>query len=174
MSCLSHQDITLLCLDRDQWTNMRSCPDLGVLVTTDTPAHILYTSHSKTQSKKILIPHSSVCNQLSWRQRIFPLNNQDRVLQNISFNFISSVWQIFWPLLSGAQLILPHLDRYQDIDYLVELISQDNVSVIDLPSDTLKALLKHPKLDQCQTLQQIFCGDELLPLELKQQFLQYS
>ncbi|MBT9317001.1 AMP-binding protein [Leptothoe spongobia] len=172
VSYLHHQDTNLICLDRDQWTNMQSCPDLGTPVTANSLIHICYTHSSTEQPNRAMTSHSSVCSQLYWRQTSFPLNKQDRVLQNTSFKLTPSVWQIFWPLLSGAQLALLQPNSHQDIDYLVERISQTNVSVIDLPPCSLRALLKHPKLEQCKALQQIFCGDASLPFDLKQQFLQ--
>ncbi|NEQ50191.1 MAG: AMP-binding protein [Leptolyngbya sp. SIO3F4] len=169
---LSHQDINLICLDRDQWKNMQSCPDLGVHVTANSLGYIIYPNSSTDQSNIAMMSHNTICNQLYWRQHIFPLNKTDSVLQDVSFDFVPSVWQIFWPLLSGAQVILPHSHLYQDLDYLVNLITQAGVSAIDLPLDLLRDLLEHPQLENSKTLQQIFCGDEPLPLDLKQKFLQ--
>ncbi len=172
LSCLPQTNNTLICLDRDQWTNMQSCPDLSVPVTADQLMYVIYTSGSTGRPKGVMIPHNGICNQLYWRQTTFPLTSQDRVLQNISFSFDPSVWQIFWPLLVGAQLVLPRPGGQQDIAYLVELIAQQKVSVIALVPSLLRVLLDQPGLAQCKALKHIFCGGEALSLELQQQFFQ--
>lgn len=171
-SCLPNKDTTVICLDRDQWTNMQSCPDLAIPVTPDQLMYVIYTSGSTGRPKGVMIPHSGICNQLHWRQATFPLTNQDRVLQNISFSFDPSVWQIFWPLLVGAQLVLPKPNGHQDIAYLIELIAHRSISIIALVPSLLRVLLEHPGLIRCQALNHIFCGGEALPLELQQQFFE--
>ncbi|MBE9067870.1 amino acid adenylation domain-containing protein [Leptolyngbya cf. ectocarpi LEGE 11479] len=169
VDCLP-KDTALICLDRDQWKNMRSCPDRPTAVDTDNLMYVIYTSGSTGHPKGVMIPHSGACNQLHWRQTTFPLGPQDRVLQNISFSFDPSVWQIFWPLLVGAQLVLPRPNGHQDIAYLVDLIARQNVSVIALVPSLLRVLLEQPGLDQCDALNHIFCGGEALTLDLQQQF----
>ena len=131
-ACLSGQQTTLICLDRDRWTNMRSCPDPKKTVGTDNLMYVMYTSGSTGRPKGVMIPHRGICNQLHWRQTTFPLNAEDRVLQNISFSFDPSVWQIFWPLVVGAQLVLPNSKGHQDVTYLVQLITEQAISVIAL------------------------------------------
>ena len=171
-NCLSGQQTTLICLDRDRWTNMRSCPDPKKTVGTDNLMYVMYTSGSTGRPKGVMIPHHGICNQLHWRQTTFALNAEDRVLQNISFSFDPSVWQIFWPLVVGAQLVLPNSKGHQDVTYLVQLITEQAISVIALVPSLLRVLLEHPALEQCQTLRHIFCGGEVLPLDLRQQFFQ--
>ena len=72
--------------------------------TSDHLIYIIYTSGSTGQPKGVMIPHQGICNQLFWRQKTFELTAADKVLQNISFSFDPSVWQIFWPLCFGAKL----------------------------------------------------------------------
>lgn len=170
--CLPNKDTHLICLDRDQWTKMRSCPDLEVSVEPSNLMYVIYTSGSTGQPKGVMISHDNICNQLHWRQTTFPLKAQDQVLQNISFSFDPSVWQIFWPLLVGAQLFLPRPGGHQDIAYLVEIMARQNISVIALVPSLLRVLLEQPGLEQCQALKHIFCGGEVLPLDLQQQFFQ--
>lgn len=169
VDCLP-KDTTLICLDRDQWKNMRSCPDRPTAADVDSLMYVIYTSGSTGRPKGVMIPHSGIYNQLRWRQTTFPLGPQDRVLQNISFSFDPSVWQIFWPLLVGAQLVLPRPGGHQDIAYLVELIARREVSVIALVPALLRVLLEQPGLERCCKLRHIFCGGEALTLDLQQQF----
>ncbi|MGD1857573.1 MAG: AMP-binding protein [Leptolyngbyaceae cyanobacterium] len=169
-SCLPCKDINLICLDRDQWTNMQSCPDLKALVTADSSMYALYASDTTGQIRKTTTSHTAICNRLFWLQTTLPLSNQDRVLQNISFAHIPSVWQIFWPLLSGAQLILPQAKNCQNVQYIAERIRAKRVSVVNLAPSLLRDVITHPQLEQCKTLQRIFSSSEPLPLELQQPF----
>ena len=172
-ACLAGQQTTLLCLDRDRWTNMQSCPDPKKAVGTDNLMYVIHTSGSTGRPKGVMIPHRGICNQLHWRQTTFPLSAEDRVLQNISFSFDPSVWQIFWPLVVGAQLVLPNSKDIHDVTYLIDRIAEQAISVLALVPSLLRVLLGHPALERCQTLSHIFCGGEALPLDLREQFFQH-
>ena len=42
-------------------------------------------------------------NRLAWMQQAYDLTPADRVLQKTPFSFDVSVWEFFWPLLTGAR-----------------------------------------------------------------------
>jgi amino acid adenylation domain-containing protein len=134
--------------------------------------YTIYTSGSTGQPKGVLITHAGICNQLHWRQTTFPLTAADRVLQNISFSFDPSVWQIFWALCYGAQLILPRPDGHKDTTYLVQLIAQQQISVIALVPSMLRVLLEEKGIDRCTCLKHVFCGGEALTLDLQERFFE--
>ncbi|MBE9179857.1 amino acid adenylation domain-containing protein [Oculatella sp. LEGE 06141] len=132
--------------------------------------YAIYTSGSTGQPKGVMITHTGICNQLHWRQTTFPLTETDRVLQTISFSFDPSVWQIFWPLSFGAQLVLAQPGGHQDSAYLVETIAQQQITVIALVPAMLRLLLEEKGLDHCHCLKHVFCGGEALPLDLQERF----
>lgn len=161
----------VICLDSDRKIiTQNSRENLSSAVTPDHLIYTIYTSGSTGQPKGVMIPHSGICNQLDWRQNTFPLTAVDRVLQNISFSFDPSVWQIFWPLTCGAQLILPCPGGHQDVAYLVNLIAEQQISVIALVPSLLRVLLEETGLERCQHLKHVFCGGEALPLDLQERF----
>jgi amino acid adenylation domain-containing protein len=168
----AHQ-ATVVCLDTD-WPLIAQAPltdPLG-LAQADSLAYTLYTSGSTGQPKGVMIAHSSLCNQLDWRQSTFPLAATDRVLQNISLSFDPSVWQIFWPLCFGAQLVLPRPGGQQDVAYLVQLMAEQQISVIALVPSLLRVFLEAKHLDQCRGLRHVFCGGEALTQDLQQRFFE--
>ncbi|MBW4692921.1 MAG: amino acid adenylation domain-containing protein [Lyngbya sp. HA4199-MV5] len=134
--------------------------------------YVIYTSGSTGKPKGVMIPHAGIWNQLHWRQTTFTLTPADRVLQSISFSFDPSVWQIFWPLSFGAQLVLPVPDGQKDLTYLIQLMVQQQVTVTALVPSLLRVLLAQPALAQCTSLKHVFCGGEALPTELIEQFYQ--
>ena len=138
-------------------------------VTSDNLAYVIYTSGSTGQPKGVMISHTGICNQLCWRQTTFPLTKADRVLQTISFSFDPSVWQIFWPLSFGAQLIMARPGGHQDSAYLVKLIAKQQITVIALVPSMLRLFLEEKGLDKCN-LRHVFCGGEALPVELQERF----
>jgi len=93
---LPQQNGQVIYLDSDQET-ISHCPatNLGCEIHPEHLAYVIYTSGSTGKPKGVMIPHAGICNQLYWRQSTFPLTPSDRVLQNISFSFDPSVWQIF-------------------------------------------------------------------------------
>ena len=175
-NCLPHENTTLICLNRDRWTNMQSCPNPTTATTSNRLMCAAYPSqsanHLTARSTAIGLSHSRLCDRLWEQQATFSLTARDRVLQNISFSFDPTAWQIFWPLLVGAQLVLPRAKDHQNIAYLSKLIASQDISVIALMPSLLTLLLKQPDLAQCSALSHIFCGSKILPHELQQQCLQ--
>ena len=161
----------VVCLDSDWGTiSLESEENTISDVTSNNLAYVIYTSGSTGQPKGVMIEHRSICNLLCWRQTAFPLTDTDRVLQTISFSFDPSVWQIFWPLLFGARLLLARLGGHQDSAYLVKLINAQQITVIALVPSMLRVLLEEKELPECKSLRHVTCGGEALPIELVERF----
>jgi amino acid adenylation domain-containing protein len=161
----------VVCLDSDWEVIAQNSQENPVCETTGgNLVYVMYTSGSTGQPKGVMISHSGICNQLYWRQTTFSLTRADRVLQTISFSFDPSVWQIFWPLSFGAQLIMTRPGGHQDSAYLVELIAKQQITVIALVPSMLCLFLEEKGLDSCKCLRHVFCGGEALPIELQKRF----
>ncbi|GAB1540889.1 hypothetical protein NUACC21_35580 [Scytonema sp. NUACC21] len=161
----------IFCLDSDWEQIARNSQDnLEQETTPDNLIYVIYTSGSTGQPKGVMIPHHGICNQLYWRQTSFGLTQADKVLQTISFSFDPSVWQIFWCLSFGGQLILPHPTGHQDTGYLVKTIVEKQITVLALVPSILRVLLEEEGIEKCQSLRHVTCGGEALPIELVEQF----
>lgn len=166
------QGIHVICLDLEHETIGRhgyTNPNFPIAV--NHLAYVIYTSGSTGTPKGVMIPHEGICNQLFWRQMTFPLAPSDRVLQNISFSFDPSVWQIFWPLSCGAQVVLPKPGGQRDITYLATLIASEQVTILALVPSMLKVFLAQTKGAQGTPLRHVFCGGEALPTTLQNLFI---
>ncbi|MEM7797094.1 MAG: AMP-binding protein [Cyanobacteria bacterium P01_C01_bin.118] len=105
---LPGKHLTLLCLDRDQWIRMRSCPDLNIPVTADDLVNITYIPNSTNLPKKVKTSHRSTYRQLQTKGF---LDNQAQILPTLSLSSTSSLEKICWPLITGGQLLMPHRDK---------------------------------------------------------------
>src|SRR5262249_6483197 len=121
---------------------------------------------STGRPKGTLVAHRGVVDLLRWRQARYPIGPDDRVLQTDSFSFDASVWQFFWPLATGARLVLTRPGGHRDGGYLVDLLARRAISVVGLVPFMLRVVLQHPRLGSCRALRHVFCGGEALPFEL--------
>ncbi|WP_090739059.1 amino acid adenylation domain-containing protein [Paenibacillus sp. Mc5Re-14] len=170
---LSGFDGTVVCLD-SEWKSMEDergdNPD--GLAAPGNLAYVIYTSGSTGKPKGCMLPHRAVCNRLLWMQRQYRLNDGDRVLQKTPFTFDVSVWEFFWPLLSGACLVLAKPDGHKDSDYLVRLIQQEQLTVCHFVPSMLRFFLQNSSVLHCRTLRHVFTSGEALPFELVAAFKQ--
>ena len=67
--------------------------------------------------------HSGICNRLMWMQHEYRLTADDTVLQKTPFSFDVSVWEFFWPLMTGARLVMAKPGGHKDPAYLVRTIA---------------------------------------------------
>ncbi len=159
-----------LCLDTWEMAGEADDEKPASGVTPSHLAYVIYTSGSTGLPKGSLIEHRGVSNQLLWRQRCFPLGAADRVLQTDSFSFDPSLWQFFWPLSAGAQLVLTRPGGNRDSRYLVRLLADEEISVVGFVPSMLQVILEEPELDRCRSLRHLFCGGEALRAELLRRF----
>ncbi|MBD2244331.1 non-ribosomal peptide synthetase [Nostoc sp. FACHB-888] len=161
----------VVCLDSNWQGNTQYSQENPVNQTTaDNLIYVIYTSGSTGQPKGVMIPHRGICNQLYWRQTTFKLTPTDKVLLTISFSFDPSVWQIFWPLCFGGQLIIARPGGHQDTAYLVKVIIEQQITVLTLVPSILRVLLEEKGIENCRFLRHITCGGEALPSELIERF----
>jgi amino acid adenylation domain-containing protein len=139
-------------------------------VTAENLAYIMYTSGSTGKPKGVMISHRAVGNQIAWRQSDYQLTERDRVLQRAAFSYDPSVYEIFWTLIAGSQLILPRSDLAQDSTYLVKLISVHKITVIGVSPSLLQLFLEGQEIKDCNSLVQVYCGGEALPIGLLKLF----
>lgn len=168
---LPHHQAQVLCLDTDWELIAQNSQENPVCkATADNLMYTIYTSGSTGQPKGVMISHRGVYNNILWRQATFNLTPADKVLQTISLSFDPSVWQIFWSLCFGAILFMARPGGHQDTSYIVDLIRQEQITVIALVPSLLRVLLEEPEIASCQCLKHLSCGGETLPIELIEKF----
>lgn len=134
-------------------------------------AYVIYTSGSTGRPKGVMNVHRGICNRLLWMQEAFQLTENDRVLQKTPFSFDVSVWEFFWPLLTGARLVIAKPGGHRDNLYLVNLIEEQKITTIHFVPSMLRLFLESGGIDRCnRSLKRVICSGEALSLELQELF----
>ena len=106
--------------------------------TADDPAYVIYTSGSTGRPKGVVVPHRGVVNRILALQADHGLERQDRVLQKTPFGFDVSVWELFWPLVTGAGLVMARPGGHRDPAWLAAEIARTNVTVVHFVPSMLR------------------------------------
>src|SRR5437867_4503115 len=117
-----------------------------------------------------MVPHRAIVNHMLWMQEALPLSESDRVLQKTPFSFDASIWEFYAPLLVGARLVMAPPRAHQDSACLVKVLAEQQVTVLQLVPSMLDVLVEEEGLESCQSLRRVFCGGEVLPLQLTERF----
>ncbi|NUQ65823.1 MAG: amino acid adenylation domain-containing protein, partial [Pirellulales bacterium] len=131
-------------------------------------AYVIYTSGSTGVPKGVAVEHAGIRNRLVWMQEAYGLTASDRVLQKTPYSFDVSVWEFFWPLISGATLVVTRPGGHQDSGYLVELIRREEISVLHFVPSMLRVFLEEESLRDCTSLRLMVTSGEALPYSLAQ------
>ncbi|MET0399993.1 MAG: condensation domain-containing protein, partial [Longimicrobiaceae bacterium] len=100
-------DARIVCVDGHAgWVGEESAEPLPLRADADSLAYVIYTSGSTGRPKGAMNAHRGIVNRMLWMQDEYELTSDDVVLQKTPFSFDVSVWEFFWPLLTGARLVL--------------------------------------------------------------------
>ncbi|MEV4245060.1 amino acid adenylation domain-containing protein [Streptosporangium canum] len=159
-------DATILDLDESgEWAG-RSTADPRPPVTSGNAAYVIYTSGSTGRPKGVPNTHRGIVNRLQWMQRTYRLGDDDVVLQKTPAGFDVSVWEFFWPLLTGARLVLAKPGGHKDAAYLRDLLISENVTTAHFVPSMLAVFLADDEraAGDCTGLRRVICSGEELPV----------
>jgi amino acid adenylation domain-containing protein len=137
----------------------------------DDPAYLLYTSGSTGTPKGVQVPHRGVHNRIAWMQDTYRLQADDRVLQKTPYGFDVSVWEFFWPLVTGATLVFAMPGGHGDPRYLHQLITREGVTTLHFVPTMLNNLLDAVDPAPLPSLRRVFCSGEALAADTVRRFL---
>lgn len=143
------------------------------VVVADNLAYIIYTSGSTGTPKGAMNTHRGICNRLFWMQEHYQLSADDRVLQKTPFSFDVSVWEFFWPLITGSCLVLARPEGHKDSAYLAALIAQQHVTILHFVPSMLRTFLDEPGIAACGCIKLVVCSGEALSIDLQERFFEY-
>ncbi|QDL09660.1 non-ribosomal peptide synthetase [Brasilonema octagenarum UFV-E1] len=141
-------------------------------VTTENLAYVIYTSGSTGKPKGAMNTHKGLCNRLLWMQDTYQLTATDKVLQKTPFSFDVSVWEFFWPLFTGASLIIARPGGHQDSRYLAQLIAQEKITTVHFVPSMLQVFLEETELEKCGSIKRVICSGEALSINLEKCFFE--
>jgi amino acid adenylation domain-containing protein/non-ribosomal peptide synthase protein (TIGR01720 family) len=132
--------------------------------------YMIYTSGSTGRPKGAMNTHRSLSNRLHWMQQTYGLTAEDRILQKTPFSFDVSVWEFFWPLITGACLVVARPGGHQEPAYMLSLIEQQYITTLHFVPSMLQVFLLEPNLEGCAQLKRVICSGEALSSELQKRF----
>ena len=141
-----------------------------VAVTPGQLAYVIYTSGSTGKPKGAMNAHVGLTNRLGWMQGEYGLTAADVVLQKTPYTFDVSVWELFWPLVTGARLVLARPEGHKDPVYLAELIAERGVTTLHFVPSMLQAFVEIAPGAKCKSLRRVLCSGEALPAALVARF----
>ncbi|MBG0832464.1 amino acid adenylation domain-containing protein [Planomonospora sp. ID67723] len=129
-------------------------------------AYVIYTSGSTGRPKGVPNTHRGIVNRLRWMQSAYRLGAGDVVLQKTPAGFDVSVWEFFWPLLTGARLVLARPGGHKDAAYLRDLVIAEGVTTAHFVPSMLAVFLADDEeaAARCVTLRRVICSGEELPV----------
>ncbi|WP_018905479.1 non-ribosomal peptide synthetase [Variovorax paradoxus] len=145
-------------------------PQVGLHI--ENLAYVIYTSGSTGKPKGAAIRHSALHSCMAWMQGIYKLTHADTVLHKAPFGFDVSVWELFWPMTSGARLVVANPGDHRDPARLVELIQRHQVTTLNFVPSMLQAFLAHKGIEASTRLRHIICGGEAMPAETQKETLE--
>jgi amino acid adenylation domain-containing protein/non-ribosomal peptide synthase protein (TIGR01720 family) len=156
----------------------RAAPGLGsaaetrpeVRVPGSALAYVIYTSGSTGRPKGAMNAHSGIVNRLLWMQAAYGLDGSDAVLQKTPFSFDVSVWELFWPLVTGARLVVARPGGHRESDYLVRRVASSGVTTLHFVPSMLPAFLDQAGSEGCRSLRRVIASGEALAPELAERF----
>ncbi|HEX8351781.1 MAG TPA: amino acid adenylation domain-containing protein [Pyrinomonadaceae bacterium] len=164
----------VVCVDDPAAFDGLSAEDLAPSATPDNLAYVIYTSGSTGQPKGAMNTHHAIVNRLLWMQDEYGLTASDVVMQKTPFSFDVSVWEFFWPLMTGAALVVARPEGHRDSTYLVDLILERRVTTLHFVPSMLQVFLEEPRVPQCASLRRVISSGEALPHALGRRFFARS
>ncbi|HYG64948.1 MAG TPA: amino acid adenylation domain-containing protein, partial [Thermoanaerobaculia bacterium] len=133
-------------------------------------AYVLYTSGSTGVPKGVVVRHRALTNHMLWMREAYPLAADDRVLQKTPFGFDASVWELFLPLMMGAELVLAAPGAHREPALLARTLAARRITVLQVVPSLLRLLLEEEAFAGCASLTRVFCGGEALWGDLRDRF----
>lgn len=159
---------TLTIRELNSHKEMKSFPE--ILKQPDDQIAVLYTSGSTGNPKGVKISGRGIVNRLTWMQETYPIGPGDTMIHKVPYTFDVSIWEIFWPFLSGAELFIPDPIKHIEDEYLMKVIDEHKVTYVHFVPSLLKNFLRNTKNLNMPELKGIICSGEALEVSLVKEF----
>jgi amino acid adenylation domain-containing protein/non-ribosomal peptide synthase protein (TIGR01720 family) len=163
--------VSLVMLDKLDITDFRT-ENPNITIKGEQLVYVIYTSGSTGKPKGVANTHGALYNRLAWMQEAYSLTSEDKILQKTPFGFDVSVWEFFWPLMYGAQLVVAPVGIHKDPEVLIKTINQYQISTLHFVPSMLQAFIASESATSCTSLTRIVCSGEALPAPLQATTLQ--
>ncbi|QLG92339.1 non-ribosomal peptide synthetase [Pseudomonas yamanorum] len=164
------EDVCVIAMDSlnlDSWSSHAP----GLHLNGDNLAYVIYTSGSTGQPKGVGNTHAALAERLQWMQATYQLNETDVLMQKAPISFDVSVWECFWPLITGCRLVLAGPGEHRDPHRIAQLVQAHGVTTLHFVPPLLQLFVDEPLAAECTRLRRLFSGGEALAAELRNRVL---
>ena len=124
-----------------------------------------YTSGSTGTPKCAINIHRGLVNRLCYMTRRYAIRTEDVVLQNSRNAFDPSIWQLLWPLINGARVVIPDDSKGYNLLETIDIIEKHGITMMDFVPSIFNVLVDyvsvHPEsIDRLRSLRQLLIGGE--------------
>lgn len=130
-------------------------------------AALVYTSGSTGVPKGIRVTHGGLLQQTLASSHVFGLSG-DTVLQQAAVSFDMSLWQTFFAIANGGNLVIASKATRQDASALVDLILSESINLVAATPSELMVWLRLDTSNRLRlsNLTTIVAGGEQVPRQL--------
>ncbi|MFS8184446.1 amino acid adenylation domain-containing protein [Pseudovibrio denitrificans] len=140
--------------------------NLNKSISSEDTAYVIYTSGTTGKPKGVVVPHKGPANLISWFLQEGTFTREDRILLSTSLTFDISVVEVFASLSCGATVVVADRSRLLEGNYLVELVTEQQVTVCQFVPSLLDFFLSCENVSTCTSLRSMLCGGEAFPSRL--------
>ncbi len=171
-SSLIDSETTRIILFEDIDDRLENFPATNPLIETtpDNLAYVIYTSGSTGNPKGVMNTHRGIVNRLLWMQELYQISSSDTLVQKTPFSFDVSVWEFFWPFMTGARLVVAKPEGHKDANYLLDLIDRENITLIHFVPSMLRLFLDEAEQARCASLKHVVLSGEALTGDLQRSY----
>ena len=132
-------------------------------------AYILYTSGSTGKPKGVVVTHGNLANFLASMQKAPGIDHNDRLLAISTISFDIAGFELYLPLISGAQIVLASAETAKDGWLLLQLVEQESITIMQATPYTWRMLIA-AGWEKFMPLK-VITGGEQLPRDLGDKLL---
>lgn len=137
-------------------------------------AYILHTSGTTGTPKGISIRHRGVVNMIAALQNQYWLTKNDRVLFHTPYTFDVFIQEVFWPLSTGAVVVIAPDAAPRTASWLGQMIDAESITLVEVVPLILDALIDAKtkgSVSELKSLRQVISGGASLSRKISQAFL---
>ncbi len=128
------------------------------------PAYIIFTSGSTGKPKGVIVTHANICPLMYWGNTILAGGPAEHTLQNLSYYFDWSVWEIFITLTTGAALYIVPGEMLLNPQVCIDIIKTYEITILHVTPSQYQYIAAETK--KLPSLEYLFIGAEKLTYEL--------